>query len=201
MLKLDGLEERQNEEYLVMNRKIIILICSIFYINLTPAFADPGCSGELQLASASTWDNVMNTKDSLKFKTSQLINSAIKDKQKAEIVVKTIPNKILKQYSDKEYCDKKLQQTSGDKKLIYKSTSLNSADAVNEWISGLSQGKNTEGKSLYEKCDKTCSPEYEYLILFDSGKFNVKAAVTCGHARDKNDNKYKLSASCDNKNS
>ena len=176
----------------------MIISYFIFYNLLfaTPSLAEPGCAEKIQLASASSWNNLVNSKDSLKYKTAKLINNAIKDKQNAEIILTTTPNKISKEYEDRDYCEKKLQQTTANNKLVYNSAVLNSSAAVNDWLSGLSQGKSPEGVSLYKKCDRSCSPSYEYIITLNDGKFNIKASVSCGHARDKNDNKYKLSAKC-----
>ena len=176
--------------------KVTYKFLLVFLIILSANTGFAQCSGQIQIASAGTWDNLRNTKDSLKFKTTEIIEQATKNKSSANFSINSTPNKFLTNYSDKEYCEQKLQQTSGDKRLVYDSAKLNSAEEVSKWISGFSQGSSTEGKKLYDTCDKSCSPIYEYKVSFENNTYKIKALVTCGHARDKGDNKYKLKAIC-----
>ncbi len=152
------------------------------------------------LASASTWDNLRNNENSLKFIISKLIKSATKGRDKGSFILFSRPNKVLTDYSDQQYClDKKSKTTSS--KLEFSSPTLEGDDALNAWIGDFSQGKGEAGNKLYDLCDKSCSPSYEYRIDFSSStkkdkdgslSYGVKALVICGEARDKDDNQYIL---------
>ncbi len=152
-------------------------------------------TGSAVLASASTWDNLRNSENSIKFKIGKLLKEGIGNNTNTKFTITSKPQKFLSDYGDKAYCETKKQETSNTK-LIFTSPKLGSLDNLNSWIADFSQGKGKQGGELYEKCDKTCSPEYEYQISYNNEKgeqYEVKALVICGHARDKDDNQYKLS--------
>jgi hypothetical protein len=175
---------------------IIFLIPGTIIADYTPC---PKESNDMILASASTWDNLRNSDKSIKFKISQLINTATNGKSEENFTIQSIPNKILGSYTDKAYCETKLLETI-DNKLLFTSPKFKSLDELNSWIGDFSQGKGADGAQLYQQCDKTCSPSYEYKISFRSEpktEYEVKALVICGHARDKDDNQYSLSLTCD----
>jgi len=167
----------------------------------TPCAGAP--SGNI-LASASTWDNLRNNENSIKFNINTLIKSATEGKKQAVFTIISKPNKFLSDYSDKEYCEKKKQETLSNK-LVFTSPELTSTDDLNSWIGDFSQGKGDAGGDLYSKCDKTCSPSYEYEITYSTNlnmkagtnnRYKVKALVVCGEARDKDDNQYSLTLVC-----
>lgn len=108
----------------------------------------------------------------------------------------SIPQKFLKDSSDSDYC-KTLENSTMKEPIQYSKSDITSIKELNDWIGELSQGKGKEGGDLYKKCDKSCSPQYEYKIerasLSDSSK-TAKASIICGPARDKDDDMYKLTA-------
>jgi hypothetical protein len=55
------------------------------------------------------------------------------------------------------------------------------------------RGKGDDGEELYRLCDGQCSPHYLWVISRDADRLVVDAEVTCGHARDRDDNRYDLS--------
>jgi len=179
-------------------KNIIILTSWLSLLSPTICFAQAPCvEGQTNdvLASASTWDNLRNSENSIKFKIGKLLKEGIGNSTNAKFTIASKPQKLLSDYSDKVYCEAKKQETSNTK-LIFASPKLGSLDNLNSWIADFSQGKGKQGGELYEKCDKTCSPEYEYQISYNNEKgeqYEVKALVICGHARDKDDNQYKLS--------
>lgn len=65
---------------------------------------------------------------------------------------------------------------------------------LNDWIKELSTGDGQQGEDLYTKCDKSCSPRYQYVVhrKDDPNIYEVVASVTCGEARDKDENNYSL---------
>lgn len=172
-----------------------IAVANLFFTGIIHAEAQCADSS-LILASASTWDNIRNSENSIKFKIGSLIKKATEGKGQATFTISSKPNKFLSDYSDKEYCAKKEKETATEK-LVFNSPELSSNDELNSWIGDFSQGKGKEGGDLYAKCDKSCSPSYEYKITFSSGtKYKVQALVGCGHARDKDDNQYGLKLVC-----
>lgn len=163
------------------------------------------------LATANTWDNVRGNAGSLKVESQKLLSRARKElltskapedlcpkechpDSKPQIVFRSIPNKFLSDYSDREHCASLSEQTKL-KPLAYSGKQFDSVDSLNSWIGDFSQGSGTEGKDLYKKCDGDCSPQYEYRILDNASAMNVDAVVLCGQARDKDDNQFKLSVS------
>ena len=184
-----------------MKISLILKICLLIISCNTHLFAESPCTqseGGPVLASASTWDNLRNNENSIKFNIGKLIKSATEGKQKATFTIISKPNKLLTSYSDKKYCEVKEQETL-IKKLTFSSPNLASTDDLNSWIADFSQGKGDAGEDLYAKCDKSCSPSYEYEISYSSTpkvNFKVLAKVICGHARDKDDNQYNLNLIC-----
>jgi len=115
---------------------------------------------------------------------------------RARVVFRITPNKFLTDYGDSEHCNE-LQQASAAQPYHYETISLHSIDDLNKWIGDLSQGNGENGKDLYKKCDASCSPKYEYQIKRTKDtprEYLVSASITCGAARDKDDNQYKLDA-------
>ena len=106
--------------------------------------------------------------------------------------------------NDKEYC-KDLEKQTSKSPLSYSNSGLHSIEDLNKWIGDLSQGKGMNGGDLYKKCDRSCSPRYEYLITRNKGDtgHTVNASVICGSPRDKSNNNYMLDAffrwSCESK--
>lgn len=112
------------------------------------------------------------------------------------IYFKSIPQKFLEDSSDSDYC-KTLENSTMREPIQYSKSDITTIKELNDWIGELSQGKGKEGGDLYKKCDKSCSPQYEYKIerasLTDSAK-TAKASIVCGPARDKDDDMYRLTA-------
>lgn len=112
------------------------------------------------------------------------------------IYFQSIPQKFLDDSSDAEYCQS-LENATKLQPIRYSKSDIKSVKELNDWIGELSQGKGKEGGDLYKKCDKSCSPQYEYEIIRTSPTENTKSAkasIICGAARDKDDDKYKLTA-------
>lgn len=182
-----------------MNTMRFLPSLSIILISISAAHAEPPCA-EWQnypttLASASTWTNLRNSEDSIKFKIGNLLKEGIGSSSSTKFSIKSTPNKLLDNYSDKTYCETKKQETENSP-LQFNSPEIPSLDNLNSWIADFSQGKGEKGGELYEKCDRSCSPSYEYHISYrkeQGEKINVTASVVCGHARDKDDNQYTLS--------
>lgn len=102
--------------------------------------------------------------------------------------------KLQSEYSDRSHCQALFESTSAQP-IEYESDEVSTVDELSDWIAELSQGDGPQGEDLYQRCDKSCSPQYEYLITkrhSSDTNYVVKARVVCGHARDKGDSTYQL---------
>jgi hypothetical protein len=147
--------------------------------------------------SAGTWDNLRNNEGSLRYETGKLLTSGLAMlSPETSIIISSKPKKFLKDHRDNDYCNKRFSETK-DQPIVFTDKTFESQDDLNSWISDLSQGKGSDGRDLYRKCDKSCSPQYSYIIEEkDKSTLSVHADVLCGPVRDKNDNNYLLTLSC-----
>ena len=151
-------------------------------------------------ATASTWENLRNNQGSLKFETSRIIKKGLSELNNDKLYIKSIPKEFLLNSNDHDYCNQKLSET-GSAPLRFYPTAFSSVDELNSWVGDFSQGSGEEGKKLYKSCDKSCSPQYEYIISKEKEKIKLEALVTCGLPRNKDNNEYLLIASCGQYNS
>ena len=152
--------------------------------------------GAKALASANWFSNLRSHENSLKVKVKTLLEEALEKKKDSlpistKILFDVVPQRVLSDYSDKQYCKDKLQET-GANPILY-SKNFKEIDEFKDWFADFSQGKGGEGKDLYKKCDKSCSPAYSIEIEGNLGMgLKTNTEVVCGHARDKEDDQYKL---------
>ena len=102
------------------------------------------------------------------------------------------PTKYLTDYEEASICAERLRETTLQP-LHFDKVSFDSADDVVDWFSDISQGSGEIGEKLYELCPGDCSPSYQLEISKVGDKLQVDTLVTCGHARDKDDNTYQVS--------
>ena len=162
------------------------------------------------LANANFFDNLRNREGSLRFESYALFIDASRMYKNLEkpvnlcpnycklpdtphFLFSSIPNQYKSSYRDKEKCSKYLEETTINP-LRYTKKLPRGIDPTNDWISEFSQGDGKEGEDLYSKCDGKCSPQYHYNIHLENDLLVTDAHVICGHARDKDDNQYKLSS-------
>ncbi len=147
--------------------------------------------------SAGTWDNLRNNKGSLRYETNELLSSGLTVLDpETSITITSEPKKYIREHKDANYCKTKLDETSKTP-IVFSNKKFKTSEELNSWIADFSQGKGKEGRELYKKCDKSCSPQYSYLINKDETEdLMVNASVVCGLARDKDDNTYLLKLSC-----
>lgn len=147
-------------------------------------------SKNFQLASASAYSNTLGRANSLKKVVEKLITESLKEKDL--FTLNAQPNISLTDYKDRDYCKQKLEETAKNP-YTFKEIKFEEMDDFNDWFSDFSQGDGDEGRLLYKKCDKSCSPSYSILIKRNQDKtFVVIPNATCGEARDKDDNQYKV---------
>lgn len=109
---------------------------------------------------------------------------------------RSVPQKFLEQYDDAEHCAALEKETSVTP-ITFSNSNIRSVEDMTAWIGELTQGKGKEGKELYRRCDKSCSPRYEYRIhRIKPGEpvFAVQVDIVCGAARDKDNDMYNLTS-------
>lgn len=110
---------------------------------------------------------------------------------KPQIVLTSVPEKFLSDYSDEKHCADMLAKTRGEP-LRYAGLQFSDTDKLGSWFGDFSQGRGKEGKDLYSRCDGSCSPQYAVEVTPQDGGFATAADVLCGPARDKDANTYRL---------
>ena len=161
-------------------------------------------------ANANAWANWRGNAGSISAESKRLLSDADKQLEKLtqpsdlcpaeckpsnapRIIFKSVPSSFLTEYGDRAKCAALLQQT-GQQPLLYPGRKFPDMEALNGWFGEFSQGKGSDGKDLYAKCDGDCSPQYSCTIKKGAdGKLSLDAHVLCGHARDKDQNSYDLS--------
>ena len=192
------------------------VVCALGWI--TGALAQAPCTPPQQdisirttLASAGFFDNLRNSDDSIRYQMDQLLSQSEArarelGQQKSPcvspscgspvvaVVFSSAPNITLPEYEDSPSCQKLLEATR-QQPIVYKDRDFDTQDEADEWYNDLTQGDGPDGEDLYNRCPGQCSPSYSSVIYRTSGKFIVTTSIICGHARDKNDNQYRLSSS------
>ena len=147
-------------------------------------------------ASAGFLANLGNRADSIRAVSKKMLNSAMEiarsDRSPQRIIFKSIPELSNKATADDQMCERHAAATR-NKPLEFNDMRFASVDALTDWIMEFTQGKGTQGKSLYEQCPGKCSPQYTWWIDPHTSGLLVKARVVCGLPRDHDGNKYQLS--------
>jgi len=157
-------------------------------------------------ASAGVFANLRKSKGSAKFETARLVTGALNELKKRAvdpvftnsteqlIILKSSPNKLLSDGPDREFCALAEKLTLAAP-IRYPDRRFSSANDLYSWISDIQQGSGKDGKDLYKRCLKSCSPKVTYIVSQDgkAGALRATAEVVCGAARDKGENMYKIS--------
>jgi hypothetical protein len=109
-------------------------------------------------------------------------------------VFDSVPNLILTDYDEFNAC-KELFETTKKIPIVYENRVFSSDQEAKDWYQDLTQGDGADGEDLYARCPGACSPSYSSVAYQKDGKFIVSTSIVCGHARDKDDDQYRLSAS------
>ncbi|MEY4669349.1 MAG: hypothetical protein RL518_2048 [Pseudomonadota bacterium] len=195
--------------------RIVSIICALTCV--THAIAESPCSPTLKdlsirstLASAGFFDNLRNSEDSIRYQMDQLLSlSELKAVELSKsnspcgsscanpfvaVVFSSIPNMTLPEYEDSPSCEKLLTATQKEP-IVYTDREFDTQDEAEEWYNDLTQGDGADGEDLYNRCPGQCSPSYSSIMYRKNGKVVVTTSIVCGHARDKDDNQYRLSSS------
>ena len=179
-------------------------------------YAQPRClsvNGDIPvrstLASAGFFANLRRTDTSLRVRMDQLLNEASAvakqvtvsesgclsscKRRVAAVVFKSLPNVALSGYDEASVCEKFLEVTQRDP-IRYENRRFSSDEDAESWYRDLTQGDGADGEDLYKRCPGKCSPQYTSVIFKEGDGLIVSTEVICGHARDRDDDQYALSA-------
>ncbi|MEN9846298.1 MAG: hypothetical protein RIS36_1445 [Pseudomonadota bacterium] len=192
------------------------VVCALTWI--TGALAQSPCAPSQQdtfiqatVASAGFFDNLRNSDDSIRYQMDHLLSLSESRAHELRqhmspcrspscgspviaVVFTSTPNLTLPEYEDFPSCQKLLEATR-QQPIVYKDREFNTQEEAKEWYNDLTQGDGTDGENLYDRCPGQCSPSYSSVIYRARGKFLVTTSIICGHARDRDDNQYRLSSS------
>jgi hypothetical protein len=141
-------------------------------------------------ASAGIWANTRKTDESIARKSVAMVNEALAASPNAMALL-VAPNKYLPASSDKAYCEK-LSADFVAKPMAFGPKAFKSVEDFSDWFADLSQGKGDEGKALYARCDKACSPSYAVVLNKGAAGYSANVRAACNQPRDKDDNLYLL---------
>jgi hypothetical protein len=159
-----------------------------------------------RLASAGFFANFRNTPGSVNFEMDQMLSQAHSHADKIKslpacpgqcpnaslaLIFKSNPNKVQSAYSEQAQCQTLLDQTSKNP-IVYRDLKFKTAEEAKAWYHELTQGEGPEGEDLYERCSGSCSPIYSTDVTHHDKNFILTATIICGHARDKDDDQYRL---------
>lgn len=190
----------------------------VFALSTTPgiAFGQSGCTPlgtdipvGSALASASFFANLRNASNSINYLMDRLIAKSEVQAQKISldqkacaracsnpvvaVVFTSTPNMTLDGYDEASSCQKFYEATKATP-IVYANRAFDSQGDAEGWYEDLTQGDGVDGEDLYEKCPGKCSPAYSSVIYKREERFLVSTSIVCGHARDKDDNQYRLNA-------
>ncbi len=197
-------------------RRYYQIICVLILTSI--ANAQDNCSSvskivdvESKVAYAGAMSNIFSSEGSLNYESKRMLFSAVDNYEKIqpkeefcpsgckldpkpEIIFSSIPNKTLSSYDEKDRCEKLFTNTKSNP-IKYANKEFQKVDTFYAWFSRLCQGRGDDGSDLYSKCDGDCSPQYRSHLVKNENKLEVSTEVVCGHARDKDDDKFKLTVS------
>lgn len=194
----------------------VTVMCAL--VSISQAIAQSPCTPHQQdisirstLASAGFFDNLRNSDDSIRYQMDQLLSQSETrarelGQQKSPcrssscgspivaVVFSSTPNKTLPEYEDSSACQKLLEATQ-QQPIVYSNRQFDTQSDADSWYNDLTQGDGTDGEDLYNRCPGQCSPSYSSVIYRRDGKFIITTSIICGHARDKDDDQYRLTSS------
>lgn len=178
---------------------------------------DPACSSfraevpiDSSVASSKLWANVTGREESVRVQSKRLLDDAengaaavrppeglcpsyCRAPAQPQIVFSTTPTDFLSRYDQQDKCERLLRTTS-QAPLSFDTLTFESIEQLNDWVQDFTRGKGPQGQELYRRCDGKCSPQYLWTISPAGEKLMLETEVTCGHARDKEISRYRLSA-------
>ena len=194
----------------------IVLVLSLTLAMSAAAWARPACTPLNQdvpvrstLASAGFFANLRNAEHSVRYVMDELLQESEVSAKRLKVaendcaracadstvavVFSSAPHMTIPEYDDRTQCEELFAKTRRQP-IEFLNRSFDEKEQVEDWYKDLTQGDGDDGESLYEQCPGRCSPRYSSLIFKSGDKFVISTSVVCGHARDKDDDQYVLSA-------
>ena len=183
----------------------------------TPTVAQSACSPltsdvpvRSTLASAGFFANLRKASNSISYLMDQLVTESTAKALNLEqqestckksckdsvvaVVFASVPHMTLPDYDEASTCQQ-LYEATQKSPIVYGGRSFDTQEEAEDWYDDLTQGDGIDGEDLYAKCPGKCSPSYSSISYKHGGKIIVSTSIICGHARDKDDNQYRLTAS------
>jgi hypothetical protein len=180
------------------------------------AGANPHCTPlgreiplQSMVASAGFFANLRNADHSVRARTDKLLKDARAAAKELElkesrcvrscarpvvaVLFNSTPYRHLNDYQESAQCQALLESTS-NAPIVYENRRFSSDDDAREWYEDLTQGDGVDGDDLYQRCPGACSPAYSSVAYREGDEFVVSTTIICGHARDRDDGQYRLSA-------
>jgi hypothetical protein len=161
------------------------------------------------LASAGFFANLANAKNSINYQMDQLLKQAWQEASTVEsakpgcaqscgepvvaLIFNSAPNATLQGYEDSSTCTT-LYEATRTQPIVYADRTFDSEADAKDWYEDLTQGDGDDGEDLYKRCPGNCSPSYSSVSVKKADRLVVTTSIICGHARDKDDDQYRLSA-------
>lgn len=161
------------------------------------------------LASAGFFANLRNSEHSVRARTDQLLKDAqaaakelgLKESgcvrpcihSVVAVLFQSTPYRYLNDYQESAQCQALLESTL-KAPIVYENRRFSSDEEAREWYEDLTQGDGVDGEDLYQRCPGACSPAYSSVAYRTGDEFVVSTSIICGHARDRDDGQYRLSA-------
>lgn len=162
------------------------------------------------LASAGFFANLRNAEHSINSRMDTLLSEAQAAAHKTAetrlpcptactkpaiaVVFTSTPNLQLQDYDEHSRCQR-LYESTQISPIVYANRVFPSDRDAKKWYKELTQGNGPDGADLYERCPGKCSPSYSSIVYRKDEQYIVTASIVCGHARDKDDDQYRLTAS------
>ncbi len=194
-----------------------LFVIFYLYFGAQSAVAAPPCLPTLQhptpvgssLASAGFFANLRGARNSINVQMNSLLGEAkAAAAQLAEgavpcipgcstpvvsVIFESTPNISLADYREFSSCQAH-HDTTKTEPIVYAQRLFSSEEEAKEWYKDLTLGDGPDGEDLYRRCPGRCSPSYSSTIYQHLGRYVVTTTIVCGHARDKDDDQYRLRA-------
>jgi len=149
-----------------------------------------------EMGSAGVIANLTNRSNSIRAISHRMLTSAIdiakSKKPEKTVIFSSIPELSKKTTGDEQMCARHEQETK-KQPIEFNDIHFESTEALTEWIMDFTQGKGSDGESLYKQCPGECSPQYTWWIEPQmASNLNVQARVVCGMPRDHSSDLYRL---------
>ena len=163
-----------------------------------------------EVASASILANVIKTSGSIRATSERMFDDGTEriataaapaelcpshcEPAEPQMVFQVEPTRLLTEYDQAPRCERLLEATL-EQPLVYEGREFGSVREFSGWWRQFAVGKGPDGEDVYRHCDGRCTPRYTSVIVQHEDHLVADTSVICGHARDRQDNRYALSYS------